>query len=312
MILQNFLLEIKLNCLTVRLFYSKLVGMNLFNLTFIILIISSFLSAETPRTKTVLVSVAPFECFVKKIAGDTLNVVTMVPAGASSHTYEPTPKQTITASQADVWFTLGEPFEKRALKAIQEHHPDFITVDLNRGLPLIQCTPHVHADGSHCSASGFDPHIWLSTRMAITESQTIASALTKIYPEHAPLFLQNLQNWIAELQNLDKEIQRTLEYTSQRNILVSHPAYAYFCRDYNLRQYSIEFEGKDPAPQQLTRLLSLARQLDIKTVFIQSQYSNKGALLVAKQLGANVVSLDPYSGDYVPMMKEIATQFAKQ
>jgi zinc transport system substrate-binding protein len=94
--------------------------------------------------------------------------------------------------------------------------------------------------------------------------------------------------------------------------MVSHPAYAYFCRDYQLKQLSIEFEGKDPSPRQLTSVLTRARQAGIKTVFIQMQYNNKGAQLIAKELGAKIVTLDPYAENYFIMMREIASHFAAQ
>jgi zinc transport system substrate-binding protein len=97
-----------------------------------------------------------------------------------------------------------------------------------------------------------------------------------------------------------------------RTILVAHPAYGYFCRDYQLRQISIEFEGKDPTPRQLTKVLEDARQNQIKKVFIQKQYSNKGARLIASTLNASVINLDPYSENYFSSMLEIAQQISKK
>lgn len=97
---------------------------------------------------------------------------------------------------------------------------------------------------------------------------------------------------------------------ANRTILVSHPAYAYFCRDYNLTQLSIEFEGKDPMPQQLTKILETARDLKVKKIFIQPQFQNKGAKLIAKELDAELITLDPYSEDYFEMMREIGNRIA--
>jgi zinc transport system substrate-binding protein len=74
---------------------------------------------------------------------------------------------------------------------------------------------------------------------------------------------------------------------------------------------SIEFEGKDPTPQQLTKVLRQAREENIKTIFIQKQYNNKGAKLIARELNAKIVMLDPYAEDYMTSMREIAQAFAK-
>jgi ABC-type Zn uptake system ZnuABC Zn-binding protein ZnuA len=88
-------------------------------LSFILCLINSPLRAEAP---TILVSVAPYKLFVEKIAGDTIDVNLMVPAGASAHTYEPTPRQMIAAGKAVAWFTIGESFEGRAIPALKARH----------------------------------------------------------------------------------------------------------------------------------------------------------------------------------------------
>jgi zinc transport system substrate-binding protein len=258
------------------------------------------LTAEMPH---VLVSVAPHEFFVKKIAGPTVIVDLLVPAGASSHTFEPTPKQMLSASQAAIWFRIGEGFETRVMKVFQHHNLKMSIVDLRQGLDLIksQCC-HKH--------EGEDPHFWLSPRLAKIQTTTMYEALVATYPENKDLYTRNLTLFHRELDELDKEITNILKPMNNRTILVSHPAYGYFCRDYNLTQLSIEFEGKDPTPQVLSRVMALAHELNIKTVFIQMQYNNKGAKLVAQDLHAAVVTLNPYSENYIESMREIAHAFA--
>lgn len=263
------------------------------------------LNGEVP---TVLVSVAPYKLFVEKIAGDTVNVNLMVPAGASSHTYEPTPKQMIAASKSAMWFCIGESFENRAVAALKAHHPEMVIVDLRQNVDLINSDPQTGC--CCCRASGFDLHIWMSPKQVETQARTIALALSKVFPEHTVRYQTGLNQLLAELQTLDTDIKTTLKPLANRLILVSHPAYAYFCRDYDLKQMSIEFEGKDPTPQQLTNTLNRAREAQLKRVYIQIQYNSKGARLFAKELGGEVVMLDPYSEHYFDSMREIARQFA--
>ena len=269
-----------------------------------------FLPAIDTASPCILVSVAPHKLFVEKIAKGTVQVYLMVPAGASSHTYEPTPRQMITASKASLWFRIGESFENRAIQALKSHHPDLEIVDLRQGLDLIS-TDHAHGHRGCCPGS-VDLHFWLSARQAQIQAQTIAEALIKAYPENTVFYSANLQIFQQELQDLDREIQLILGPLKNRHILVSHPAYGYFCRDYALEQYAIEIEGKDPTPFQLTKLLTLIRQLNLRTIFIQMQYNNKAAKLVADTLGAQLVILDPYSEHYFTSMLEIAHAFANE
>ena len=273
---------------------------------------SSGFSENQPSSRPyVLVSVPPHRFFVEKIAGDTVEVGLLVPAGASAHTFEPTPKLMMDASRADLWFIVGESFEKRALPVLQNHNPRLVAIDLRQGLDLIydDCNGSHHGC-CHCSG-GADLHYWLSARMAKQQAKTITDALAVRYPENASKYLNALENFKKELDDLDQKIIMDLSGLKRRVIMVSHPAYAYFCRDYQLRQLSIECEGKDPAPQQLTNVIQQARKDQISKIYIQPQYTNRGAKLVAKELGAKLVMLNPYSEDYLTMMQDIALHFAE-
>ena len=277
-------------------------------------IIISFLCLFSPvwaeELPYVLVSVSPHKYVVEKIAGDTVNVGLLVPAGASAHTYEPTPKQMLTASQAKIWFRIGEGFEARALKTLTAHNSRMIVTDLRRNVDMI--VSDAHTGCPHCHAAGQDLHFWLSARQLQRQARTVAEVLSVAYPEHKARYEQALAAFIDELEQLDQDIRALLSPIKGQIILVSHPAYAYFCRDYGLVQRSIEFEGKDPTPQQMTRTLNLAREANVKKVFIQAQYNNKGARLFAQQLGAEVVMLDPYAENVNKSMLDIARNFANQ
>ena len=280
--------------------------MNKFFLSLLFLCYTS-IYADT-AIPTVLVSISPHKFFVEKIAGNTVNVQLMVPAGSSAHTYEPTPKQMLSASLADIWFCLGESFEKRAVASLTSYCPKMGVVDLRKDVRMISADPSTSC--SCCRADAEDLHIWLSAREAKVQSKTIADALSKRYPDYKEQYQEALLKFIEELDALDKKITALLAPLKQRTILVSHPAYAYFCRDYQLTQLSIEFEGKDPTPRQMTQVLNQARLEKIKRVFIQAQYTNKGARLFGKELQAEVITLDPYSENYITSMLEIAHQFS--
>jgi zinc transport system substrate-binding protein len=265
-------------------------------------------ASESPPC--ILVSVGPHEYFVKRIAGDTVKVEVMVPVGASAHTYEPSPKQMLKASQADIWFCIGEGFEAHAIKAIKAHHPQLAVVDLRQNVDMISADPH---SGLHCChANGQDLHIWLSARQAQIQAKTIAEALCQHYPANEERYQAALILFLQDLDTLDQEIAGILENLENRTILVSHPAYAYFCRDYGLNQLSIEVDGKDPTPRQLNTILNQARSIKPTKVYTQMQYSSKGAKIFARELGAKIEVLEPYSENIIDSMRKIARSFASQ
>lgn len=283
--------------------------MRLFLIPFLLL--SAFLFSEEGIHKpTVLVSVPPYRFFVNEIAGDTVNVKLMVPVGASAHTYEPTPKQMIQSSDGDIWFRLGEPFETKAIAALQQVNPSMQIVDLREGISLLHGSckhHHIHSSGG----CGSDLHLWLSPKIAKIQAGIIAEALKNRYPAYAKYYDTNLGYLLKALDELDNHIQTVLAPIKNRTLLVSHPAYAYFCQDYQFRQIAIEFEGKDPTSKQLTTLLRDAKNSHVHAIFTQPQYSDKAARLIAKQIDAEVIELDPYDEDYFVTMKMIARLIAK-
>lgn len=280
-------------------------------LNFLFFAINLLQGQETP---IVLVTVAPYKFFVEKIAGNTVTVQLMVPAGASAHTYEPTPKQMWTASKAIIWFRTGETFETKAVSALTSHNPKLVVVDLGQGVELIHDHDHDHGSGHHhgCSHGCEDLHFWLSPDVGQIQAKTIADALIQALPEHKQMFEANLRSFREELHQLDLKITEILRPLKNRVIVVSHPAYGYFCRDYQLKQYSVEMEGKDPTPKQMTKLLNLLRELHVNTIFVQPQYNHKAANLVAEEVNAKIVELDPYSEHYETTLLEIAHAFADQ
>ena len=59
----------------------------------------------------VFVSILPQKYFVEQIGKDLVDVRVMVQPGASPATYEPKPKQLVGLSKAEIYFSIGVPFE---------------------------------------------------------------------------------------------------------------------------------------------------------------------------------------------------------
>ena len=275
---------------------------------FILLAFTFFINALISEERLVLVSTAPYVEILQELAGDDIQTELLVPAGFSSHTYEPTARQIMRASQAKIWFTIGEFFEKKAVDAIKSHNKSFITIDLRQGLPLLydECGHHHH----HQDAQQADPHIWMSPKMMIEQVKVIAETLEKVFPELSQKVTLRLPFLIKKLNSLDNLIKAELAKKTNHFLVVSHPSYGYFCRDYSLMQIAIEHEGKDPTAKQLTHLIAFMKANNIHTIFTQKQYSTKAAEFIAKEVGAELISLDPYAQDYFANMQAIAERIS--
>lgn len=249
-----------------------------------------------------IATIAPLATFAKKVGGDRIEVVTLVPAGADPHSWAPTPRQVDAVAQAEIWFRLGEIGEMQLLRAAEGR--GLSVVDVREGIDLIYDPGHYCA---HCAAhhSGADQHIWLSPRNAKIISEEIAAALAAHYPEWKEEFESNLQEWLVELKAADEKISASLEGMSCRTLMTSHAAYAYFARDYNLRQISVESSGKEPTPQQLIGVIKEAREAGVRCIFVQPETSPKGAMRVAEAIGAEIRIADPLAPDYIGSLLEL-------
>ncbi len=264
----------------------------------------------------VLASIGPDAFFLKTIGSDYIDVVTVVPPGASPHFFEPQPRQAIELKLASLWFRRGEMFENRLLKSLEKANPDLKTYDLREGLDLISSTcSHSHKDGHHHDHHHHDAkdlHTWVSPKMAIKNVQMMEKALVENFPEHADTFQKNASALIAKLSKYEKAIEDNLKKDSEISILVSHPAFAYFCRDYNIEQLSIETEGKEPHPRHIDNILKRLSNTNIAHIFIQMQYNNKGAIAIAEMTGIGYTDIDPYSEDYFHMITTLSEAISKK
>lgn len=261
---------------------------------------------------TVLVSIAPYAYFVEQIAKDAVDIELLVPQGADPHTYEPTPKQVSAAHQAKLWVRIGDPFEEKILKVLQKQNANLRTIQMWEELPLIQMQEHDHncdhSSGhahSH-SDEALDKHVWLSARLAKIQAERIERELALLFPEARATFENNLNIFLTQLAALDAEMTTLLSPLKGKALLVSHPAFGYFCQDYQLTQVAIEGEGKEALPQKVAETLKDASSLDARCVITQGQYSTKAAELVAKKLGLSIFSIDPYARDYFENLRTLA------
>ena len=258
-------------------------------------------SALFAKPYQVLVSIAPQKYLIEEIAGKTVEVELLVPEEMSSHSYEPTIKQIIQAKEADVWFCIGENFERKLYESFGAALP---IVDAREDLPLL------YSACKECSSCRFDPHIWLSCPLLVRQVQQIADTLSKALPENRELYQENARRLIQRVDKVDQKIKTLLQGREGQAILVSHPAFGYFCHDYKLTQMAIEVGGKEPSPKQLTTLIKQAKERRVATIFTQPQHPLRSALRLQEALGIKRHQINPYKEDVLANLESIAEAFA--
>lgn len=281
----------------------------------------AFISCGEPSSKgrsdgklSVFVSIPPQASFVKAIGGDHVVVESFAGEGQDPHQISVSPKQMSALGKADVYFSVGMPFEELLLKKIrgQKNAPGL--VDTTSGIKrrsFGEEDEHDHGSGEghegHSHEPGeSDPHIWLAPKLIKKQVETIAATLKKLKPEHAETFDKNLASYLEKLDTLHKSISDQLEDHLGATFYVYHPAFGYFADAYGLWQLPVETGGQSPTPKALTKFIADAKEAEAKVIFVQPQFDQRNAETVAKEIGGEVIPLDPLAEDVLGNLKTIA------
>lgn len=250
------------------------------------------------------VTLEPLRYFTEAIAGDNYEVVSMVPKGSSPESYDPTPQQLVNLSKSQAYFCIGYiGFEQAWMKKLEANCPNMKVYNTSKGIDLIRDKGHWHGD--HFHEGGVEPHVWNSTQNALIIADNIYQALCELDSTHQEDYQKRLDVLKQTIRQTDANVHTLLE-NADSTFLIYHPALSYFARDYGLKQVSIEEGGKEPSPAQLKALIETCRNENVHTIFVQQEFDQKNAQLIANELGVNIVSINPLSYDWVKEMIRIA------
>ena len=247
---------------------------------------------ESSGKLTVVATIYPLADFVENVAGDKVEVVTLLPAGASPHTYEPTPGDMKAVKRAALLVANGAglDFWVEKLKSAASDN----LVELDTSVDLAKEGLLLSGD----EGGGVNPHYWLDPVLAQKQVEAIASALVAADSDNKDFYLANAANYVAQLQSLDQGIKNEMQSFSSREFITFHPAWTYFARRYGLVEAAVieEAPGKEPSPEYIGHVIDVAKALKVKAIFAEPQFSTKWAESIAKDSGAKVLLLDPIGG----------------
>ena len=252
----------------------------------------------------ITVTLEPLRYFTEAIAGDCFEVVSMVPKGSSPESYDPTPQQLVNLSKSQAYLRIGYiGFEQAWMKKLEANYPTMKVYDTSKGVELIREEGHHHGD--HYHEGGVEPHIWNSTQNASVIADNIYAALCEMDADHQPEYKQRLDSLKQVIARTDADV-RTLLANADSTFLIYHPALSYFARDYGLHQISIEEGGKEPSPATLKTLIETCRREGAQIIFVQQEFDQQNAQLIADELGIEIVPINPLSHDWAEEMLRVA------
>ncbi len=277
---------------------------------FVIIVILSLnsCSSNTNNKNHIIVSILPQQNIVSRILGDNYIVTTMVTKGNSPATYAPSPSQIKDISQSSLYIKIGHiGFENAWIDRFKDLNSNLKIEDSSEGIDFIHGEDHIH--GEHVHHGGMEPHIWTSPKTMQTVVYNTKNILQKNFPEIKEEIELRSKSLIDSLIYIDSLYQNTLASLKDKSFLIFHPAYTYLARDYKINQISIEHEGKEPSAKWLQSIINIAKQQNIKAIFVQQEFDKRNAEIIAKELGITIVEVSPLNENYEDEMKNLLIKF---
>ncbi len=289
---------------------------------------NSLASPEGTADSAVLTSTTFLADITRNIAGDRLEVASLLPAGADPHSYQATPADVTKVAESQVLILNGIEYEHFIEELLENAGGERLTVTASDGLEPHHMEEHEgeeHAEEgeageSHAHEAG-DPHMWLDPNLVITYVENIREGLTHFDPDGAAEFKSNADAYVAELQVLDAWIvEQVSQIPAEKRLLVTnHETLGYFAERYGFTVVGAVVpsasSGASPSAGQMAELIDLIESSGAPVVFLDEVENPALAQQIAEETGAIVVedlhleSLTdgPPAATYIDMMKHNVT-----
>ena len=243
-------------------------------------------STETGSSKlNVVATNSIIADITKNIAGDKINLHSIVPVGQDPHEYEPLPEDVKKTSHADLIFYNGINLEtggnawftKLVENAKKKENKDYYAV--SEGVDVI------YLEGQNEKGKE-DPHAWLNLENGIIYAQNIAKRLSEKDPANKETYEKNLKAYVEKLSALDKEAKEKFNNIPEEKkmIVTSEGCFKYFSKAYNVPsayiwEINTEEEG---TPDQIKTLVEKLRKTKVPSLFVESSVDDRPMKTVSK------------------------------
>lgn len=242
--------------------------------------------------------------FTSRLCADTdLTVTRLVTESVSClHDYSLNVRQVRAAEAAELIVINGAHLEEFMEDLLEGKN----CIDSSVGIEILASEAgHSHEEEDvHHPQDGhnheLDNHIWLSPKNAMIMAQNICSGLCTRYPQYEEIFTDNLEDLLADLQDLHAYGEAQLSQLSCRELITFHDGFSYFAESFDLHIVrAVEEEsGAEASAAELIELIEEVRRHDLPAIFIETNGSDSAASVISRETGAAVHILDmAMSGD---------------
>ncbi len=238
------------------------------------------------------------------VAGDTIDVRTIVPLGSDAHMFSPNPTQIADISKSALFIYNGAGFETWAEGVKTTLTSATKVIDMSQYVTL-QKSKEEHDDGhgdevpteheGHKHQGAYDSHYWLDSDNMIKMTQTLDGEFSKRLPNKAETFHGNAATYIGELQKLKSEYTKGLGECKNRTLISNHDAFGYLAHANKLENVSVIGLSSDeqPSAKTVSHIVEVVKEHRMKTIFFEELINDNVSQTIARETGANAVPLQP-------------------
>lgn len=272
------------------------------------------------RKLQIVTTLFPYYDFARAIAQDRADVTLLLSPGREAHSFEPTPLDAVTISEADVFLynggegeywvesMLGAAGKNIAVVARMMDYVDALNEEYVEGMQGADGHDHDHEHGSHddhdhdheedehdSDEIEYDEHIWTSPKNAVVLCRAVCDAICRADTENAAFYRANCENYCAQLEDLDARFSALCE-SAPRRLLIFADRFPmlYFCREYGL-DYRAAFHGcsgdTEPSLATIKFLIDKVEDENIPVVYTIDFGTKKVAAVVSECTGAAIETL---------------------
>jgi zinc transport system substrate-binding protein len=268
--------------------------MNILRISLIISLAFSFSIRAESRAR-IVTTIHPFKEILQKVAGDRMEVIQLLPSGASPHTYELRPSEIMKIEQARAVFYGAANLDGWVTKMQQAHLISLVDMIPDSLVLHISTSFHFHSEDDRSSV---DPHFWTDPLVVKAILPAICDTLSVLDPGGKNIYLQNMKAFQIELDKLKQEIALKVQSLKGTSVFLSLPFFQYYLKRFGFKIAGIiEINpGTEPTPRELKFFIDLSQKENVRAVLAQVQLSDRPAKLLAEAAHIVLINLDPLGG----------------
>lgn len=259
----------------------------------------------------------------RAIAGDQVEVISLLPANADPHDFEPTPQDLAKVDDADLVLEHGFGLDAWAKNLVDASGTDATVVVVTTG--IVPFEDEALQQGEHAHDT-HDPHVWFDVINAKAMAAGIRDALIAADPAGRAGYTERAASYLADLDTLDTWIREQVATipADQRKLVTNHDAFGYYVRAYGFEYVGSIIPSMDtqaqPSAQETADLIDAIRAEDVKAIFTEQSLNPELARQIADEAGVAIVddlygdSLGPHGSGaetYIGMMRTNTTNIVE-